>query len=322
MYSFGPIPSRRLGQSLGINNIPPKHCSYSCIYCQVGKTDNMRIERQAFYDPQAIFEDVQNRIEQILQKEGKIDYLSFVPDGEPTLDLNLGQEIELLKPLGFKIAVFTNASLVWREDVRADLAKADWVSLKVDVVEETTWRKINRPHKHLHLDMILEGMLAFAAEFKGILATETMLVKGINDNDENFQAIAEFLKRLQPSLAYLSIPTRPTAEPDAFAPDEKKIRRGYRILHKPLKQVECLTSENEDEFGFTGQVEEDLLRTTAVHPMTEEAVEKLLKKSHARWDTIHRLIARGELLEMVYKGKRFYIRRSSKEWQGEEDITN
>lgn len=312
MYSFGPIPSRRLGQSLGINNISPKHCSYSCIYCQVGKTDHLSIGRQEFYDPEDIFMDVQNRIQQILEKEGKIDFLSFVPDGEPTLDTHLGKEIEMLKPLGYNIAVFTNSSLIWREDVQTDLMKADWISLKIDSVDEPTWRKINRPHRHLNLEKILNGMLTFAREFKGFLATETMLVKGVNDSDENFQTIAEFLKDLHPAAAYLSIPTRPTAEPDAFPPDENKIQKGYRILHKPVENVECLTSEEDGEIGFTGQVEDDLLRTAAVHPMTEEAVESLLKKSYARWDTIHRLIAQGDLLEMVYKGKRFYIRRFSK----------
>lgn len=313
MYSFGPIPSRRLGQSLGINNIPPKHCSYSCIYCQVGKTNLMSIDRQKFYDPKDIFNDVQNRIQQILEREGKFDFLSFVPDGEPTLDKCLGKEIELLKPLGYNIAVFTNSSLIWRKDVQADLMKADWVSLKIDSVDEATWQKINRPHRRLDLEKILKGMLTFAAEFKGFLATETMLVKGVNDSDENFQAVAEFLNYLQPAAAYLSIPTRPTAEPDAFPPDEKKIQRGYRILRKPLENVEYLTSEIEGEIGFTGQVEDDLLRTAAVRPMTEEAVESLLKKSYAHWDTIHRLIAQGDLLEMVYNGKRFYIRRFSKE---------
>lgn len=312
MYSFGPIPSRRLGQSLGINNIPPKYCSYSCIYCQVGKTDHLKIERGEFYNPKDIVNDVQNRIQQILEKEGKIDYLSFVPDGEPTLDIHLGEEIDLLRPLGYNIAVFTNSSLIWREDVQADLLKADWVSLKIDSVDEPTWRKINRPHRRLNLKKIMNGMLAFAGKFKGFLAIETMIVKGVNDSDENFQAIAEFLKDLQPDAAYLSVPTRPTAEPDAFPPDESKIRKGYRILHKPVDNVECLTSEEEGEIGFTGQVEEDLLRTAAVHPMSEEAVESLLKKSYARWDIIHRLIAQGDLLEMVYKGKRFYLRRFSK----------
>lgn len=309
MYSFGPIPSRRLGRSLGINNIPPKYCSYSCTYCQVGKTDHLFIKRRFFYEPKDIYDDVRNRVERILQKEGSIDYLSFVPDGEPTLDINLGKEINLLKPLGYRIAVFSNASLIWQESVRAELLKADWVSLKIDSINEGTWRKVNRPHKNLSLNAILEGMLIFAADFKGFLATETMLVRGINDSEDNFQNISKFLAHMQPSAAYISVPTRPTAEPEMSVPDEESIYSASRILGKSVNRVECLISDNSDEFGFTGQVEEDLLRTTAVHPMSEEAVDALLKKSHARWDTIHRLIARGDLIETIYEGRRFYVRR-------------
>jgi wyosine [tRNA(Phe)-imidazoG37] synthetase (radical SAM superfamily) len=309
MYSFGPIPSRRLGRSLGINNIPPKYCSYSCTYCQVGKTDHLFIKRRFFYEPEDIYDDVRNRVERILQKEGSIDYLSFVPDGEPTLDINLGKEINLLKPLGYRIAVFTNASLIWQESVRAELLKADWVSLKIDSIDEGTWRKVNRPHKNLSLNAILEGMLIFAADFKGFLATETMLVRGINDSEDNFHSISKFLAHMQPSAAYISVPTRPTAEPEMSVPDEGSIYSAFRILGKSVNRVECLISDNSDEFGFTGQVEEDLLRTTAVHPMSEEAVDALLKKSHARWDTIHRLIARGDLIETIYEGRRFYVRR-------------
>lgn len=132
MIAFGPVPSRRLGRSLGINNIPPKVCTYSCVYCQVGKTTRMQSGRVRFYDPQEIYMEVAQKVEKARQKGEAVDYLTFVPDGEPTMDVHLGEEIELLKSLGLKIAVITNGSLVWRQDVRADLAKADWVSFKID----------------------------------------------------------------------------------------------------------------------------------------------------------------------------------------------
>ncbi|MEJ2097833.1 MAG: radical SAM protein, partial [Deltaproteobacteria bacterium] len=119
MIAFGPVPSRRLGRSLGINNIPPKVCSYSCVYCQVGKTRRMKVDRSPFYDPQEIYRDVKKKIAKAQKKGESVDYLTFVPDGEPTLDVNLGNEIELLKSLGPKIGVITNGSLAWRKDVRA-----------------------------------------------------------------------------------------------------------------------------------------------------------------------------------------------------------
>ena len=162
MISFGPVPSRRLGRSLGINNIPPKICTYSCVYCQVGKTVEKQVKRSHFYDPEEIYRDVRKKVEEAQKRGESIDYLTFVPDGEPTLDVNLARTIELLKPLGFKIAVITNGSLIWREDVRADLAKADWVSFKIDSTSEKTWRRINRPQRSMRLPAILSGMLEFA----------------------------------------------------------------------------------------------------------------------------------------------------------------
>ena len=145
MKAYGPVPSRRLGQSVGINHIPPKICTYSCVYCQLGRTISMQSERREFYSPEKVSREVETQVDKALNRNEHINYLTFVPDGEPTLDINLGREIELLKPLGIKIAVISNASLMWREDVRSDLLEADWVSMKVDAVTETLWRRVNRP---------------------------------------------------------------------------------------------------------------------------------------------------------------------------------
>jgi wyosine [tRNA(Phe)-imidazoG37] synthetase (radical SAM superfamily) len=124
MATFGPVPSRRLGRSLGINNIPPKTCSYACIYCQLGRTLHLQTERAAFYDPVLLFDEVAKRLDAVRSAGENVDFLSFVPDGEPTLDLNLGRLIELLRPLGSEIAVITNSSLLWRPEVRDELATA------------------------------------------------------------------------------------------------------------------------------------------------------------------------------------------------------
>ena len=142
--SFGPVPSRRLGMSMGINNIPAKACTYACIYCQVGRTMLLTRNRCEFYEPEKIYQAVQKKVAKALESGIKTDYLTFVPDGEPTLDVNLGKTIDLLKPLGIPIAVITNSSLMWRTDVRRELAKADWVSLKMDAFEDGIWRRIIR----------------------------------------------------------------------------------------------------------------------------------------------------------------------------------
>jgi wyosine [tRNA(Phe)-imidazoG37] synthetase (radical SAM superfamily) len=116
--AFGPVPSRRLGRSLGINNIPPKFCSYSCVYCQVGRTINMMRAKKSFYKPKEIFEQVKSKVKETNQRNEQIDYLTFVADGEPTLDINLGNEISLLKQIGIPIAVITNSSLIWENETK------------------------------------------------------------------------------------------------------------------------------------------------------------------------------------------------------------
>jgi len=308
MIAFGPVPSRRLGRSLGVNNIPPKVCSYSCVYCQLGRTIKMQVERRVFYEPEQVLQDVQYKVEKTRDIGEPIDYLTFVPDGEPTLDVHLGREIELLRPLGIRIAVITNGSLIWREDVREDLMKADWVSLKVDSTREEVWHRINRPHGTLQLASILNGVLEFAKAFEGELATETMLVEGVNDRDDHVGEIADFLARLTPGKAYLSIPTRPPAEEWVRPPDEETINRAYQIFSQRLDHVEHLIGYEGNAFAFTGNVEEDLLSITAVHPMREEAVSEFLARAGADWPVVNRLIVQGQLVETEYEGRKFYVR--------------
>jgi wyosine [tRNA(Phe)-imidazoG37] synthetase (radical SAM superfamily) len=308
MIAFGPVPSRRLGRSLGINNIPPKVCTYSCVYCQLGRTTNMQIEPATFYEPEEILRDVESKVEGAEQVGEPIDYLAFVADGEPTLDINLGREIELLSSFGIQVAVITNSSLICRDDVRENLMRADWVCLKADSVREDIWRRINRPHGALQLTSILNGALEFAKGFEGELATETMLAEGVNDHDGHIREVADFLARLRPATAYLAIPSRPPAETWVQAPNEEVINRAYQILSGSLDRVQYLIGYEGNAFAFTGDVTEDLLSITAVHPMREDAVGEFLHRAGADWTVVDRLIAQGQIVKTEYEGIRFYVR--------------
>ena len=309
MIAFGPVPSRRLGRSLGINHIPLKVCTYSCIYCQVGRTDRMTVARGPHYEPEEILRDLCDKITRTSNPGETIDFLTLVPDGEPTLDINLGRVIDLIKPFGIRIAVITNASLIWREDVREELLKADWVSLKIDAVRERAWRRINRPHGTLRLDSILDGALAFARSYGGELVTETMLVKNVNDNPDHVGQIAKFLPHLRPARAYLSVPTRPPAELWVRSPDEETVNQAYQILSQEVDRVETLLGYEGNAFAFTGNVQEDLLSITAVHPMREEAVSKLLSLAGSDWLVVRELIAQDQLVETEFDGHKFYMRK-------------
>jgi len=269
----------------------------------------MQVKRETFYKAEEIAQNVKEQVNKVREKGEPIDYLTFVPDGEPTLDANLGREIELLKPLGIKIAVITNGSLIWREDVRQDLQKADWVSLKVDTVSKEIWHRINRPQKSLQLETILDGMLKFANIFQGELTTESMLIQGINDDSEEIERIADFLAELKPDKAYLAIPTRPPAKKMITAASEQAINMAYQIFSKRLSSVEYLIGYEGNAFAFSGNVEDDLLSITAVHPMREEAVIELLRKADTGWEVVDRLIEDGSLTELEYRGRKFYMRK-------------
>jgi wyosine [tRNA(Phe)-imidazoG37] synthetase (radical SAM superfamily) len=309
MITFGPVPSRRLGRSLGINNIPPKSCSYSCLYCQVGPTHQKEISPRPFYKPETIKQAVMQQLESISSAGEQIDYLTFVPDGEPSLDSNLGETIELLRPLGYKLAVISNASLVWKVEVQNALHKADWVSLKVDATDDPTWRQLNRPHRDLELDRILDAIISFANDYHGILTTETMLVQGsINDSMASVTSVAKFLEQLMPATAYLAVPTRPTSETGIVPPAEHVINQAYQILSNRHPQVELLIGYEGNAFAFTGNAEQDLLSITAVHPMREEAVKAYLLKAGEDWQLVQRLIAEEKLQKTEFQGSHFYLR--------------
>lgn len=307
--TFGPVPSRRLGRSLGVNHILPKVCTYSCVYCQVGRTTRMRTERSAFYQPEQILAEVQAHVARARAAGEPIDYLAFVPDGEPTLDINLGRMVALLKPLGIPIAVISNATLLWQEAVQADLQQADWVSLKVDAVQEAIWRRVDRPHRRLKLPLIHEGMLAFSSTFRGKLVTETMLLDGLNDDEAHLRQLADFLGRLEPDTAYLSTPTRPPAESWVRPADETALNRAYQLVAERVGHVECLIGYEGNAFASTGDAAQDLMSITAVHPMREDAVRAFLACTGADWAMVDELVARGQMIRVEYVGRAFYARK-------------
>lgn len=309
MIAFGPIPSRRLGKSLGINNITPgKRCSYACVYCQVGETKVKQIEREAFYEPEVIYREVEKHLAK-LDRDHTPDYLTFVPNGEPTLDINLGKEIRLLKAFHIPVAVISNGSLLYRSDVRNDLIHADWVSVKTDAVTEEIWRRINRPFETLDFRKYQEGVQRFAGKYTGILVTETMLVDGMNDSVGHMNALASFIARLQPAIAYISVPIRPPAVKDTRMPSVEKLNRVYQVFTDYDLKVEILMGFEGTDTGFTGNAREDILNITAVHPLREDSILQLLSKDKADFNVVESLIEQGLLEAVSYNRKKYYLRK-------------
>ena len=310
--TFGPVPSRRLGRSLGINNIPPKVCTYTCVYCQLGNTIKLTEEKANFYSPDEIYKAASEAIAQAEMSGDRIDYITIVPDGEPTLDNNLFELVTKLKTLGKKCAIITNSTLIDDEEVRKALYEFDWVSLKVDTIDEKTWREFDRPFGKMKLQPIINGMIIFADNYQKFLATETMLAKGQNDDLNLIAETADFIAELNPSRAYISIPTRPPAEESVKPPDNETLLAAYKIFSDRIPVTELNIAYEGNNFSIKDNFKTDFLSIISVHPMRRDAVMKLLEKSGEKFSVVSDLVEQGFVLEQEYNGDYFYLRNLRK----------
>ena len=307
-FVFGPVYSRRLGRSLGVNNVPYKTCSYSCIYCQLGRTTNYGVVRRCFYSWTDVVRDV---IEFLSKFKDGVDYVTFVPDGEPTLDLCIGKVIEAIKKeFNVRVAVLTNASLLWLDDVRSDLTQADYVSVKVDVVDDGVWRVLNRPYPPLKLGDVLSGIVEFSKVFKGFLVSETMLVHDVNTNVRYYEEVAKFLSRLSLHKAYISIPIRPPAEAHVKPPLEGEVVEAYETFIRFLSPEKVgLLNIPEPPPKAYGDPITWLLNTVSVHPLRYEHAVNVLRGSYSDVDgVINELVREGLIVEVNYLGSKYLIR--------------
>jgi len=211
-HVFGPVPSRRLGYSLGVDIIPPKYCSYDCVYCQIGKTTHVGTARRHFYDPGVIVEQVIEKVSQA----AAVDFITFSGSGEPTLNADLGLMIREIKPrTKVPVAVITNGSLLCLKEVRDDLGEADLVLPSLDAVSQQVFDRINRPHPTVDINAVIEGLKKFRAEFSKQIWLEIMLIKNINDSPEEIEKMVEIVPTLNVDKVQLNTVTRPPSESSA-----------------------------------------------------------------------------------------------------------
>ncbi len=213
-YVYGPVPSRRLGYSLGIDIIPFKNCTFNCIYCQLGKTTKLTIERKEYTPADEIVEEVKDAI----NTGNHIDYLTFSGSGEPTLHSRIGYLIEeLKKTTQIPIAVLTNGSLLLQSDVQMDLLSADVVLPTLSSATSETFEEIHRCHSSMRLDKIIQGQIEFRKLYKGKIWLEVMLIKGINDKPEELKKLRMAIEKIRPDKVHLNTVVRPPSERHALA---------------------------------------------------------------------------------------------------------
>lgn len=211
-WVYGPVPSRRLGASLGVDVVPLKVCSYDCLYCQLGPTRQLMTERSSFFPVEPVVAEVERR----LRRPPAPDVITLAGSGEPTLYAGLGALIGGIKRItDTRVAVLTNGSLFHRADVRAEVAHADLVLPSLDAGDEATWRLVNRPAAGLDLGMVVDGLVALRRDYRGEIWLEVMIAAGINDTPEQVRAVAALARRIAPDRVQLNTPVRPTFDPRA-----------------------------------------------------------------------------------------------------------
>jgi len=220
-YLYGPVPSRRLGYSLGVDIVPFKLCTLDCIYCQLGRTSNKTIERRDYVPVEAVLAELRGKLAEGLPA----DFIAISGSGEPTLNSRLGELIDGIKKItDIPVAILTNGTLLYRQDVRADCAKADVVIPSLDAGDGQTFQKINRPHKDISIEKLISGLRTFRNEFAGRIWLEVFFVEGLNTDAEQIAKIKDAIEHIRPDKVQLNTAVRPTADAGIKRLDAEKLQ--------------------------------------------------------------------------------------------------
>jgi wyosine [tRNA(Phe)-imidazoG37] synthetase (radical SAM superfamily) len=270
-YVFGPVSSKRLGQSLGVDLLPPKSCTWNCLYCQLGKTRKFVTARQEFFPREEILEEIR----QALTLNKGLDWITFVGSGETMLYKGIGWLVAEVKKLTtVPVAVITNGSLLYLPEVREELLQADAVLPSLNAGSEALHLQIDRPVAGLTFSQHVEGLVAFRKEYKGRLWIEVMLLGGINDSDEALRDLAAVLKEIKPDMVHLVLPTRPAPEQEICLPSDERIERAIAILSEVTTVVHPLKGNMDLRSA------PDLLKAvTAIisrHPVQQRELQKAI----------------------------------------------
>ncbi len=300
-YIYGPVPSRRMGLSVGVSPIRKKYCNYSCIYCQLGRTKNLSNKREEFFKISEIIKEFKDYGE----KNFEYDVVTIVGEGEPTLYSKLGELIDAIKKITDKpIAVITNGALLCDSRVREELMSADIVLPSLDAANKEKFKMINRPYGTIKFDNIIEGMRLFSQNFEGQLWIETMILKDINDSIEDFKELKTILDTINFDRLYINSPVRPPAEGHVKQPTNESIKNAVEILEGT--SINKLASE-----GFYSNIEDDYESIRSIisrHPMNQHEIDSFLQSRDCeKIKCIFKKLENDDNIEIVkYRGYKTY----------------
>ena len=274
-YIFGPVPSRRLGASLGIDLTPYKTCSYDCVYCQLGRTTNKTVERKEYVQKDSVITELKSLLAALESPKKAIDYITFSGSGEPTLNSAIGALISEFKAItNVPVAVLTNGSLLYQEDVRDELRRADLVIPSLDAVTEEVFQKVNRPHPSLTVENVIDGIKEFSNSFDGETWLEIMLVKGINDGQDEIERMVQVVDDMNLMRIQLNTVIRPPSEKFALPLDVDEMQQ---IKEKLGEKAEVVAHfDRKKEKVYKGDVETEILTMLHCRPCTVSDISDAL----------------------------------------------
>ncbi|MGB8225563.1 MAG: radical SAM protein [Sedimentisphaerales bacterium] len=300
-HIFGPVPSRRLGRSLGIDLIPSKTCTYDCLYCQVGRTTLKTIERKSWINIDEVIAELKNKL------STKPDYITLSGSGEPTLCSDCGRLIEKIKQTtDIPVAVITNGSLLFNPQVRKELLVADVVMPSLNGGDEETFKKINRPCPEITFDKMLQGLIDFRREFKGKYWLEVFLIAGLNDSDEQIEKLVACIEKIRPDKVQLNTVTRPPAE-GVQAVSKERLQQIAKRIYKNTEVI--IDFKGDDKAGDFKIKSDDIVEMLKRRPCSADDIAAGLKISKIETlKHIERLIKSGRI-EAVRQGGSIYYKK-------------
>lgn len=300
-YVYGPVPSRRLGFSLGVDIVPYKTCTLNCIYCQIGRTNQKVIDRKPYTPKEEIFKE----IKEFLNKRINIDFITFSGSGEPTLNSDIGKLIREIKSMtSIPSAVLTNGTLLFMKDVQKDLLEADVVLPSLDAASQRVFKRINRPHNFLNIESIINGLKAFRNIFSGQIWLEIMLIKDINDDNQELLQIKKVLSEIQPDKVHLNTVIRPPSERYArpLSPDEMKSARD--VLDEGC---EIITEFHRKGYVGNQDLKGSIIEIVKRRPVTITDIANLFGLSETNAEKmIEKLYIKGLIRKIWHKEKKYY----------------
>ncbi len=247
-FVYGPLRSRRLGVSLGVSTVPRKVCSFNCIYCEVAKTTTLTVKRAEYVPAGAVIAEIKDFLSNY--SGPTLDYITFSGFGEPTLNSELGFMIAQVKEIcTIPVAVLSNGSLIARKDVQNDLLQADVVKMTLNATHEKAFKRINQQEKSIQPEEVVKGLVEFRRLFRGELWIEIMLVRGINDNIENYLGLNRALKKIKANKVHLNTVVRRPSFANAIALSYEELARAQAIINNGAEIIGYVQRPERKERG-------------------------------------------------------------------------